>query len=57
MQTGDEEEEFTFEELNPTDIDMSGYVTDTIKLVIENAEAGSIYDDTAISEIEVYGRK
>ncbi len=56
MHPGDNEEEFELNELGETVIETSGRVTDTIRIRIEKAEKGSIYEDTAISEIEIYGK-
>ena len=50
------ETDFSPDEMGETDIiPETECVTDTISITIMNAVAGSKYEDTAVSEIEVYG--
>ena len=52
-----DEELFSLEEMNPTEVTApANCVTDTIKITILDAEAGSQYKDVGISEVEIFGR-
>ncbi len=50
------EAEFTMDEMGETEIiPETECITDTVTVTIMNAVAGSKYEDTAVSEIEIYG--
>ncbi len=56
MYPGESEVEFSVSELNPTTVELDEPVeTEYVKCTIIDAEQGTKYRDTAISDIEIYG--
>ncbi len=53
---GEEDVEFAEDELNPTVITFEVPIpSDSLSIVIQDVETGTKYEDTAISDVEIYG--